>query len=162
MPVDRSACFGLTFQLLIVLRVRTRPRKSHRAIKLSERFAISAVLTMRLESFCERGARVFRIKSHELVFRRQTGIFALWHSESWKEQHFTSTKVSQPSRRFGGESRGASRSIRPICDHLESVFEYLSRNLRHRSSQPPLSDNPQTPDCMYFSQRMNTILRSLQ
>ena len=34
-------------------------------------------------------------QGHELVFRRQTGIFALWHSESWKEQPMFS-----PPQRF--------------------------------------------------------------
>ena len=76
---------------------------------------ISAVLTMRLESLCERGARVFRIKVMNSFFDvrlefLRSGIRVMERAANV----FTSTKVSQPSRRFGGESRGASRSNRPI------------------------------------------------
>ena len=76
---------------------------------------------MRLESLCECGSRVFRIKVMNSFFHDWNFCALAFGVMERAANVFTSTKVSQPSRRFGGESRGAARS---------SVFYACNRAFR--------------------------------
>ena len=64
---------------------------------------VSAIVTMRLENLCERGAWILQIDIMGAFFGVSLNLFALARDA----KVLNSTKVSQSSRRFGGELNGA-------------------------------------------------------
>ena len=88
-----NACFGLMYQLLIALRARARPRKSHKTMKSSERFAKGPTTNTRylpslpwdLRTCVWTWSLDTLDQDYGRVFRCQLELVALWHSVSWQE-----------------------------------------------------------------------------
>ena len=76
---------------------------------------VSAIFTMRLENLCKRGAGVLQIDIMGVFYGVRLNLLRSGFGVMARDAKvLNSTKVSQSSRRFGGELNGASRRKRPI------------------------------------------------
>ena len=79
------------------------------------RHSCDAIFTMRIENACERGVWILQIEIMGAFFGVRLNLLRSAFGVMARDAKvLNSTKVSQSSRRFGGELNGASRSKRPI------------------------------------------------